>query len=353
MLDGLMLGWLIAGTVAFFVSDVRTPAATELRVLFIEPFLFYLILRTTIRDRRGLLLLIDSLLAAGALVALVGLVQYVRGDAIITAEAGVERLASVYGSPNNVGLLIGRCLPFAVAFALAPLDRLRRILAAIIAVIMAIALLLTFSAGALLLGIPASLGAVVLLLYRRQLWRFAWLSLPIAGAAFALVTRVPRLARAFDLSEGTSFFRIRLWGSAINMLGDQPLLGIGLDQFLYAYRGRYIFPDAWQELNLSHPHNILLDVWLRLGTFGLLMLIGLQTLFWRQIVHCLQAFHRSDALLWAVTIGTTGSMINLLAHGLVDNSIFVQDLAIVFSLLIGVSAVLNNIVLQRGQRDST
>ena len=31
-----------------------------------------------------------------------------------------------------------------------------------------------------------------------------------------------------------------------------------------------------------------------------------------------------------------GSMINLLAHGLVDNSVFVNDLAYVFVLLLGI-----------------
>ena len=31
---------------------------------------------------------------------------------------------------------------------------------------------------------------------------------------------------------------------------------------------------------------------------------------------------------------TAGTMVNLLAHGLVDNSIFVQDLAFIFVLLL-------------------
>ena len=55
------------------------------------------------------------------------------------------------------------------------------------------------------------------------------------------------------------------------MIHDHPITGLGLDQFLYAYRGRYILPDAWQEPNLSHPHNILLDFWVRLGIFGVLL----------------------------------------------------------------------------------
>jgi hypothetical protein len=39
-----------------------------------------------------------------------------------------------------------------------------------------------------------------------------------------------------------------------------------------------------------------------------------------------------------------GSMINLLSHGLVDNSVFVNDLAFVFMLLLG---LMNNLANAR------
>ena len=54
------------------------------------------------------------------------------------------------------------------------------------------------------------------------------------------------------------------------MIRDHPLFGVGLDNFLYAYRGRYILDAAWQEPNLNHPHNIILDFATRLGLLGLL-----------------------------------------------------------------------------------
>jgi hypothetical protein len=37
-----------------------------------------------------------------------------------------------------------------------------------------------------------------------------------------------------------------------------------------------------------------------------------------------------------------GSMVNVLAHGLVDNSVFVQDLAYIFVLLLGLAIQLSN-----------
>ncbi len=127
------------------------------------------------------------------------------------------------------------------------------------------------------------------------------------------------------------------------MIRDHPLTGIGLDQFLYLFRGAYISPDAWQEPNLSHPHNILLDFWLRLGIAGVALLLWIQLLFWTRARQLYQRFRETDPLLFALTVGLMGSMVNLLAHGLVDNSVFVSDLAYVFMLLLALVNSLTNV----------
>jgi putative inorganic carbon (HCO3(-)) transporter len=93
-------------------------------------------------------------------------------------------------------------------------------------------------------------------------------------------------------------------------------------------------PDAWQEPNLSHPHNILLDFWVRLGLLGVVLLVALQTAFWRQAIKWYRQFQETDKLYLALIVGTIGSMVNLLGHGLIDNSVFVQDLSNVFVLLL-------------------
>jgi O-antigen ligase len=337
-LDWGVAAWLALGAVSLLWAEQRGAAFTELRVMIFEPALFYLAMRAGARDRRTLLRLVDALLIAGVLVALIGLFQFATGAAVITAEGGARRLASVYGSPNNVGLFLGRCIPFLLAFALARLDGLRRGLAAAALLVLLLASALSGSAGALFLGVPFSVAAVLLLVYGRRAL-IALGGLVAAGAAgFAVASRSPRFARVLDFSEGTSFFRIRVWQSALEMIADRPITGLGLDQFLYAYRGRYIMPDAWQEPNLSHPHNILLDWWIRLGVFGLLLFAWIQLVFWRQMFALYRALRGRDPLLFGLVVGAMGCMIDLLAHGLVDNSVYVNDLALVFVLLLGLAA---------------
>lgn len=342
-LDWGILAWIVLGAVSLSWATYTNTATTELRTLILEPALFYLILRSIPFDRRTMLRLVDALLLAGVFVCLVGLFLYVRGEAIITAEEGARRLASVYGSPNNVGLLLGRCIPFALAFALLPLDRLRRFAAALALILMLGTLVLTQSAGAIFLGVPAGIVVVLLVVFgKRVLLALVGIGAVAGIALFALVRESARFARLFDLTEGTTFFRLRLWQSTLQMLQDHPITGLGLDQFLYAYRGEYLLPDAWQEPNLSHPHNILLDWWIRLGIFGVAALLWIQVVFWHNASILVKFYRQNDLVVLAVVIGSMGSMAALLAHGLIDNSVFVQDLCFIFALLLGITAQLSN-----------
>ena len=341
-LDWGLAAWLVLGILSLSWVAHRDQAVTELRTLILEPVLFYAILRSHKFDKRLELRLVDALVLAGVIVCLVGLFQFLRGEAIITAEDGARRLASVYGSPNNVGLLLGRCIPFALVFALVPLDRRRRVGAALALVLMVGTLALTQSAGAIFLGAPAGIAAILLLLYgNRGLLALLGLGAAAGGVFVVLANVSARFSRVLDLSAGTSFFRLRLWQSTLQMLQDHPITGLGLDQFLYFYRGQFILPDAWQEPNLSHPHNILLDWWIRLGFAGLLVLIWLQVAFWMTALRLYRFYRACDRYCFAIIVGCMGSMAALIAHGLIDNSVYVLDLSYIFVLLLGVTASLS------------
>ena len=111
--------------------------------------------------------------------------------------------------------------------------------------------------------------------------------------------------------------------------------------FLYQYRGRYILPAAWQEPDLSHPHNVLLDYGCRLGLGGLAAGLWLQIAFWLLALPLRRLADGSVELAeardqCALALGLMGSMVNFLAHGLVDASYFVIDLAFAFFLTLGV-----------------
>ena len=371
--------WPLAALVAIsvvscFGAQHLREALRELRLVVVEPTLFFLALVTLPMKRRERWRLLDALVAGALMVALVGLVMYFLGY-VITAEGGSRRLLSVYGSPNNVGLFLGRVLPVLVAVVLwagpeleADLgwgtrarawlgellqDRRRR--AYLLAIVpVALALGLSLSRGAIILGIPAALVMMGWLAGKR--WRRATVVVLLVGVmALIPLLRTPRFAGMFDLGQGTTGFRISLWYSSLGMIRDHPLLGVGLDNFLYAYRTRYVLPTAWEEFSLSHPHNVFLDYATRLGLFGLCAFVWTQVVFWRRLLQprlrslrarSLRAQSpmrggRTSRAARALAIGLAGSMADFLAHGLVDASYFIIDLAFVYMLSLALASWLD------------
>ena len=275
-----ILAFVLVATLSTAFAAHRHEALRELRLVIVEPVLFYLALVTLPLTRRERWRVVDGFVLGAVVVAVVGLVQYFLLGDVITAEGGIRRLRSIYGSPNNVGLYLGRVLPLLVALALwggkagAGQARtwrgisLRRLLYALAALPVGAALLLSLSRGSLVLGIPAAFLAMGLLAGPK--WRRATLVVLALGLlALMPLLRLPRFAGLLDWRQGTTGFRLALWHSAWAMIGDHPILGVGPDNFLYAYRTRYVLPTAWEEFNLSHPHNIVMDFAARLVVLGL------------------------------------------------------------------------------------
>ncbi|MGW8318869.1 MAG: O-antigen ligase family protein, partial [Candidatus Promineifilaceae bacterium] len=285
---------------------------------------------------------IDAFVLGGLVVAAIGLWQYVTGQNLITGEGGLMRLRSIYGSPNNAALYLGRMVPILVAMSLMGRDR-RRLAYALSLIPVGAAIVLTFSKGSLFLGVPASL-AVVFVLWRHsvggRIWPWLMGAVAVGAGAILLLLRIPQLAARLNLQGSTSFFRLSLWQASLNMFVEHPVFGVGLDNFLYAYRSRYIFRDAWQEPNLSHPHNIFLDFATRLGIVGLLtggwMFWNFLRIAWR--------LPRSVSGIWRpIAVGILGSLVYMLVHGLVDHSFFLVDLAFSFYLLFGIAVWLGGL----------
>ena len=218
----------------------------------------------------------------------------------------------------------------------------RRALYALALAVVTLALVLSFSRGALLLALPAAL--LVMGWRAGGRWRWAALALVVAGAlALIPLLRVPRFASLLDLQQGSTFFRLGLWRSSLALVREHPWFGVGPGNFPVAYRTRYVLPSAWEEFNLEHPHNVYLDHWTRLGILGLLAGVAVQVAFWHlspgpsplrggEVSPSLRRSQPSSPRALIISIGLAGSMAALLAHGLVDNTLFFPDLALIFFL---------------------
>lgn len=342
--DWGVLALVAIGALSLLWAEQGREAAREFRTVVLGAGLFYGLLRSmlptlsgAVREGRTMWRVVDAWVLGGALIALVGLLQWFFGENVITAE-GVWRVRGFYGSPNNLALYLGRVLPLVVAIAAWGQSGRRRWVYGLASLLMAGALLLTYSRGAWIVGVPASLLFLAALRGRRTLATVVGVLVVIAVIVL-LVVGAGRLTSLLDTSEGTTFFRVQLWTSSLAMIRDHPVLGVGLDNFLYAYRSSYVLPTAWAEFDLSHPHNLVFDFWLRLGLPGLITAVWLLVAFYRKAWMSYRRLPEGDVQL--LVLGLMAGMVNFVAHGLVDNAFFLVDLAFVFMLMLALVQAVN------------
>lgn len=364
-LDWSVLLFALYATFSLLWARSLGVAVREWRVVVFEPALFFWLVR---RGLGGPILaedqpvhwqrafrLVDALLVAATTIALYGLYQWFFTTDIITAE-GVRRIRGVYGSPNNLSLFLGRIIPIALALALPWFSEQskrhynmiqvsarrfnlaggRSLFALVALVPLTMTLFLTFSRGAWLLGVPT---ALLYIAWQRPGGPRKAILGGVALAALALVpfAATERIRSTLDVEGGTWFVRLKLWQATLTMLSDgwNWLTGVGLDNFLYVYQS-YRLPEAWREPDLSHPHNLILHPWVALGLLGLLLMLWQQQAFWRAV------WRRTilPVSIAPLLLGLTASMVDFLAHGLIDNSYFLVDMAYIYMLTLALVALL-------------
>ncbi len=329
--DSPLALFLVAALLSLLVTEYLLLSVRELRALVFEPVLFFWLLATGgQRASRAALL---GFLAAASVAAAAAVLQVVLGIGGTEAE-GVRRAQAWYPQPNHLALMLGRAFPFLLAISLDPARRPRartRTAAWVAAALTGVALLLTFSIGGWIAGAAATV-AVLAALGRRGLAAGSLLAAAALLVGVSGLAIVGRLPERLDPLRQTTGFRVDLWQSSLAMLVDHPVLGVGLDNFVYLYQQVYLREGAAAEANLSHPHNWILHVWLQLGVLGLVAFVWLLVRFARYVR---RRVARAPAT-WVVA-GAVGAMVDMLLHGLIDNSYFLVDLAFLFWLLLALA----------------
>jgi O-antigen ligase len=324
---------VLAGALgSLLVTQYLRLSLRELRTLIVEPIAFFVVARATLRSTEDAWFITRTLVVVTSLTALLALLAWMVGTRITDAD-GWHRALGPYSSPNHLALAMGRVIPFAAALAVVPAARFGALLACIS---LAIALAISFSMGGWLGALLGSGVAIVLSLGRLSR-RVAISAIACIVVGAVAVLSIPPVRQRLDPSQATRAVRVQLWQASATMLQESPLLGIGMDNFLYRYP-TFLPSGAVLEPNLSHPHNLVLHVWLQLGVLGLVGGAWTVARFTQQLR---SALARPEARSRALAAGAAGSMTDFLIHGLVDNSYFLADMALIFWLTVAIGAALS------------
>src|SRR5262249_34721649 len=117
LLDWSILALVMVAALSASQADFKVEALRELRMVIIEPAILFLLVRTIKLDVAQIWRIADGFVLGAVAIALIGLANYIRGN-VFPADFGFPRIRSVYGSPNNDALYLGRAFPLLLAVVL-------------------------------------------------------------------------------------------------------------------------------------------------------------------------------------------------------------------------------------------
>jgi len=213
-------------------------------------------------------------LIAGACVGIVALINKANGIGLVegTRVTIGRDIGSLLGDPNDLALVLLYPMAYAIAtFLEKQLSSFERLLALTTFLILFFALLATQSRGGLL-GFLAVAGLFAYNRIRSKLLLF--------GGGGVVLLMLFAVAGINDRSSGgaaeegideSAMGRIYAWEAAWNMALDNPIFGVGINNFYYNY---FFYSTHWDGLNHA-VHSTWFGVLAESGFLGLFLFVSL------------------------------------------------------------------------------
>lgn len=280
-------------------------------------------------------------------IALVGIAQHFRPDLLPAETSYPGRALGPFHQPNRFGGFLIASIPLAVALAFAAQDRLLRVALLASVLLLALALVYTYSRGAWIgLGIGLAVLAAFLIrwpsLRPEPLLAAVAAALILAPVLFALPSIAARLrpassgGPAWNLPidperEGSGAMRRAVWSGALAATAHRPVLGWGPGAFREGYdRSK---SDTLKRLEAEggrtadQAHSFYLETLAERGVLGLAALLLFAGVVLAGGLAALGTGAPAEARL--LSAGLLASLVALLAHAfLEDNLSFVPHGAI-------------------------
>jgi len=309
---------------------------------FLTYIFMYFIIKYEFNSKKQINILLNCYIFISFILSSIGIVQHFTGFAL--AEKFIKtnafgtglKIASTFFNPNAYGAYLILIIFPVIMLSIYEKNKNKKILYLFLSMLFITNLLMTFSRNALL---GFGLGVLVLgLIYSIKLI-FA------LGGFSILMFFIPSVSqRVIDitsLSQNES--RIKLWKTAIMMIREHPIIGVGNGNFVTRYNEYVIkYKELKYQSYQNYPaHNSYLKVQSELGIIGIVSFLGVVaiTLFRVKKLYTTTTdkFHKPFYM------GVMASMIAFLFMNAFDNLFFAPKATTYFWFLLATAEALLNI----------
>jgi O-antigen ligase len=267
------------------------------------------LLLAALNSRDKLLYLYRTLVVAGLLVAILGILQYF-GIAFYPGINGPVRVLapSFLGNPNFSSMFIVGVLPLAWYFFVSGSAKYTKLYYGSAALLLLIAVIIFSSRGSIA-GMFASLVIMLGLVAWFRLWRTAAITAILLALSLTIfipflnASRPEALTRTIALSETTVNTRFLAWNNSIEMISRNPWLGTGPGNFFLLFKMTDAFDNGER---FDDAHNLFLHVGASLGLPALVLFLLIIFIPVHQTIHTIT---RSRDLLAAVELSALAALL--------------------------------------------
>jgi len=268
----LTLFWLLV-IIGAVLSSNPGLAITYFKNIYWKIIVMTLAIAWLVNSEQSVKKIATLIILAGLLIACVALYNSANGIGIVEGSRVTigRQLGSVLGDPNDLSLVLMFPLAFAISFATTKGIGFSRVIGFACLVLAMAAVIATQSRGGLL-GSIAVFGIFGLRIIKSKtlLMLIATVGL-LALFAMAGISDRQSGGAAEEGIDASAMGRLYAWEAAFKMALDNPLTGVGLNNF---YANYFFYSPHWDGLNHA-VHSTWFGVLAETGFLGLIVFIGI------------------------------------------------------------------------------
>lgn len=279
--------------------------------------------------------IIAALYSSTAVVAVIGIYQYITGGKGVAKEfkTGFDytrvKITSTLDNPNSLAAFMVIAIFPIIMMIIYEKNKLKKSLYVVFTLIIFFNIVFAYSRGAYV-GVGVGLFCLVLFYSLKMLV----VVVPVVLFAFFNSKIRERILNITSSSQNN--LRIKVWKTALKMVKDHPVFGVGNGNFTERY-DEYVKRYPYLEYGYSHfpAHNSYLKVFSELGIIGIVNFISIIILAIIRVKKFISM--TKDNFYKLFFTGFFASIIGFLVMNTVDNLFFVPKVTTFFWVLLALS----------------